>query len=79
MEDDEIALLESLNEKLYEQQIVNHKLRYRVFTMETLPKIRECLLFSGIASEDLSRYDSFAAEVIDICKKYLNGGEDDVI
>ena len=72
METNEEKLLAHINEKVFEAQQENRALRYSVLTETTLPTIREHLLMAGISCEDLVRYDSFVAEMVDICKKYLN-------
>lgn len=67
-------LLEYLNQKLYEEQAENGKLRYSVFKESTLPAIKDALIFAGISGEDLVRYESFINEALNIADGYLKKG-----
>lgn len=76
MTEKETRIFEMINDAIYKDQRDNRAVRYSVLTKHTLPMIRECLLLAGITSEELSRYDTFISEAMDICKKYMEDDND---
>ena len=63
----EDILLEKLNLRCHEEMQKQTKLRIEVLQEHTLPIIREALILNDISEDELSRYDSFISEAMDIC------------